>query len=84
MDDDIATLERKRDALVRGLWLIFRDMSDTLEPEDFNHEDLVLWSVVTMHSAVQSRLSARASAIRCACIAQQRAPTPPTGTHDGD
>ena len=57
-NDDLATLQRKRDALVRGLWLIFRDMSDIITPEEFTHEDLALWSHITTHSAVQSKLNA--------------------------
>jgi hypothetical protein len=55
---DLATLQRKRDAVVRGLWLIFREMSDVISPEEFTREDLALWSHITTHSAVQSILDA--------------------------
>lgn len=57
-NDDLATLQTRRDALVRGLWLVFRDMSDIITPEEFTYEDLALWSHITTHSAVQSRLNA--------------------------
>ena len=52
----IESLKAMRDRLIRELWVKFRDMSDLVEADDFSEEDLKLWELVTLHSAVQSRL----------------------------
>jgi len=52
----LAELFQRRDEWIRQLWLVFRDMSDVLEAEEFDEADLDLWERVTNHGAVQSRL----------------------------
>jgi hypothetical protein len=54
--DSLGSLTGRRDTLIVQLWNVFRDMSDTQEPEDFTTEDLDLWGVVTSHSAIQNKL----------------------------
>lgn len=51
-----AKLVQRRDDLIRELWKVYRDMSDIVDPEDFDEADLNLWSLVTNHTAVQSKL----------------------------
>lgn len=51
-----AKLVQRRDDLIRELWKVYRDMSDIVDPEDFDEADLNMWSLVTNHTAVQSKL----------------------------
>lgn len=53
---DVDALVSRRDALICQLWLVYRDMSDLLEADDFDAADLDLWGKVTAHAAVQSKL----------------------------
>ena len=53
---DINQIKKDRDNLVRALWCTFRNMSEVIDAEDFADEDMELWSVVTSHMAIQSRL----------------------------
>ena len=51
---------KERDRLILELWIVFRKMSDEIDPEEFTDEDLELWGVVTKHSTVQKRLEGMA------------------------
>lgn len=50
------SLKDNRDNKIRELWIIFREMSDMIEPDEFTYEDLSMWEACTKHSAVQDRL----------------------------
>ncbi len=45
-----------RDNVIRALWCAFRNLADVLDADEWTDEDLDLWTQVTQHSAVQSRL----------------------------
>lgn len=55
-EDKISQLYKKRDALIRELWVVFSDLSDPVEPDAWTDEDIALWGKVTLHSAVQGPL----------------------------
>ena len=46
----------RRDAKIRELWLVYRDMSDIMQSDEWDAADLELWGLVTEHAAVQSQL----------------------------
>lgn len=48
--------EKQRDALIKELWLTFRDMTDTIAIEDMTDEDLALWGMLSSHSSVRKAL----------------------------
>jgi hypothetical protein len=48
-------LERKRNVLIRQLWVVFRKMSD-FQGLEMTDEDANLWSLVTNHSACQKSI----------------------------
>ena len=53
--DLLPTQRRRRDELIRLVWMIMRDLSDH-GADQMTYEDLDVWGAVTKHSAVQSRL----------------------------
>jgi hypothetical protein len=52
----IDALISHRDNLIRQLWVVYRDISDVMIADDWDDADLDLWSNITRHCAVQSKL----------------------------
>jgi hypothetical protein len=46
----------RRDDLLLQLWTTYKDMSDLIDPEEFDSADLELWELVTRNKDIQSRL----------------------------
>lgn len=56
-EKSIYELKRRRDNLIRDLWLVLNKLSYDIKLDNYTKEDLDLWSKVTEHSAIQDRLS---------------------------
>ena len=54
---DIKFLTEERNALICNLWAVLRKMSD-IQGTNMTDEDLDLWTTVTNHSGIQSKLEA--------------------------
>jgi hypothetical protein len=52
----IAALQKERDYLIRRVWSVMAKLCDELKEDLMTDEDLAVWTPVTAHSAVQSKL----------------------------
>lgn len=55
-DIELELAKGKRDQAIRNLWVAFRELSDVAD--EIEERDSDLWELVTLHPAVQDRLTA--------------------------
>ncbi len=57
--NQINSLIKRRNDLIRQLWIVYTNLSDVLESDEFEKEDAELWFKITKHKAIQNRLGGR-------------------------